>query len=131
MNTKERNNERGEKMGFLWFSLAGAGGGDAELRNGLVLQSSPHKEKDPFFQEPRRGLKAILEHRPERKHHGGIPALGRACYRSERGAEQQTSGRLGCRPVPGCRSNTAGSVLDCSGEKKCWRRGEGKAGLSA
>lgn len=36
LNTKERNNEAERKWGSLWFSLAAAGGGEAELREGLV-----------------------------------------------------------------------------------------------
>lgn len=57
------------------------------MRKGLVLQSSPHKEKDPFFQEPRRGLKAILEHRPERKHHGEESQLSGGPVTGQKGAQ--------------------------------------------
>lgn len=122
-NTKERNSEAERKRGSLWFSLAGPRGGDAELRKGLALQSSPHKERDLVLPRARKGANGSPgvqagKQLPRR----GTLALGRACYRSERGKEQRTSGGVGRRPVPRCLSNTAGSVLDCGGEKKCWKR---------
>lgn len=132
LNTKERNNEAKRKRASLWFSPAGVGGGDVALREGLALQSSPHTEKDPVLPRAWKGANgspgAQAGTRVTRR---GILALGRACYRSERGAEQRTSGGLGCRPVPRCLSDTAGSVLDCGGEKKCWKRRGRESGLSA
>lgn len=83
------------------------------------------KEEDPILPRVRKGAKGglgVWARKPGTLR--GVLALGEGGrgYGLERGAEQRTSGGLGCRPVPR-------NVLHWGGEKKCWKRRGGESGL--